>query len=438
MPATTRRRVRQRAKGPIDPRFGERLRLIRQARGLSQAELAAGEFSKGFISLVETGRTRISLRAAEVLATRLHVTVSELMDTVPGDSRSLELSLTRAETELLAGRPQQSLKLLGPARTATGPAKVRVARLRGRALLASGRPKEAITAFEEALRHAAQLQQQEVRVRLLFDLTQAHEALDEPGEAVALALQAEAALRGGVLVDRTLELQVRASLALGFMRLGDGGSADREAERAAALAQDVSDPRALAGIYVTLTTTREEQGDLEGALAYAHRALEAMRQLGQSAAVVAALNNLAWIHGLRREFDRADEVLDRAGAQAIADGLGGISAALDATRAEARLAQGRAADALKFASQAAERQDATGQTHGLALLLVAEALGALGRPPAAVRQAYARAITALRERPARLRARAHRSFATYLRRHGKAAEALTEAEKALDLLEGRT
>jgi len=435
MPATTRRRVRQRAKGPIDPRFGQHLRLVREARGMSQAQVAGSDFSSGFISLVETGRTRVSLRAAQVLAARLNVTVTELMESAPDDSRGIEISLARAETELLAGRPEEALKRLS-ARASGTLAKVRVGRLRGRAHLASGRPAEAVKALDDALRLASQLGHDELRVRLLFDLAQAHEALDEPGEAVALALQAAAALHGAQLVDRTLELQVRASLALGFTRLGDGASAAKEAQRAAELAQDVSDPRALASLYVTLTATAEASGDLEGALAYAHRALEPMRQLGQSIAVVAALNNLAYVHARRREFVRADEVLDRAIAKVATDGLTGITAALDATRAEARIAQGRHAEALALATHAAEARDASAQTHGLALLLVAESLAALGRPGTAIRPAYARAISALHGRPARLRARAHRSFAAYLRRHGRAGDALDESERALDLLEG--
>src|SRR2546427_6040031 len=103
MPATRhRRRVRQRAKGPVDPGPGERVRTMRVARNLTQADLAGGEFSKGFISLVETGRTRMSLRAAGIIADRLSVSVAELL--VPGStSEELEIALVRGETELRAG-----------------------------------------------------------------------------------------------------------------------------------------------------------------------------------------------------------------------------------------------------------------------------------------------------------------------------------------------
>lgn len=68
-----KRIVRQKAKGPVDPTIGLRIRQYREARNMTQAALAQPEFSKGFISLLETGRTRISVRALGVIARKLGV-----------------------------------------------------------------------------------------------------------------------------------------------------------------------------------------------------------------------------------------------------------------------------------------------------------------------------------------------------------------------------
>jgi len=57
-----------------------RLRQLRQATGITEAQLAGRDFSKGFISLVETGGARASLRAAQLFAERLHVPLAELVD----------------------------------------------------------------------------------------------------------------------------------------------------------------------------------------------------------------------------------------------------------------------------------------------------------------------------------------------------------------------
>jgi len=75
-----KRVVRQRSKGPIDARFGRRVRDLRVGAGLTQAQLAGADFSKGFISLVETGRTRASLRAAQIFARRLGVPLADLLE----------------------------------------------------------------------------------------------------------------------------------------------------------------------------------------------------------------------------------------------------------------------------------------------------------------------------------------------------------------------
>jgi transcriptional regulator with XRE-family HTH domain len=48
-------------------------------RRMTQADLAGSDFSKGFISLVECGRTRMSLRAAGILAARLDVSLGALL-----------------------------------------------------------------------------------------------------------------------------------------------------------------------------------------------------------------------------------------------------------------------------------------------------------------------------------------------------------------------
>jgi hypothetical protein len=80
-------------------------------RRMTQAELAGSDFSKGFISLVECGRTRMSLRAAGILAARLDVSLGVLLGESPATDTGLEAALTAAlrrseELERLAHRTQ--------------------------------------------------------------------------------------------------------------------------------------------------------------------------------------------------------------------------------------------------------------------------------------------------------------------------------------------
>lgn len=107
--------VNQRPKGPVDPRLGRRLKRFRLMRRMTQAQLAGADFSKGFISLVECGRTRMSLRAAGILAARLDLSVGVLLGESAATDTGLEGALTEAlrrseELERLAERTQVEVR----------------------------------------------------------------------------------------------------------------------------------------------------------------------------------------------------------------------------------------------------------------------------------------------------------------------------------------
>ncbi len=435
MPSIRPRIVRQKAKGPIDPAFGMRVRTLRQAQGLTQQALAGKDFTKGFISLVETGRSRVSLRAAEIIANRLGVPATDLLGPL-GDSRRQEVALLQIEGDLAAGRAEAALvRLKSVSRQGPLSFRARTYRLEGRALLALGRARDALGPLETAARLFREQGAKDAKVRALFDLATAHARLDHPGEALALALQCEAALQSGEIVDRTLELRVRSLLAIAFMRLGDAASADLQSERAASLAQDVVDPWALANLFSTLTVARQEQGDLDAALYYATKALDAMRVLEDGASFIAALNNLGWVYGQRGAHKRALETLDRAESMAEQRKLNGLRGMILASKAEVRLHAGQGDAAIELAEAAAGIAEASEQARGLALLIRAEAIAASDDSVARVKAAFARAIEMLRNEPTRIRARAHKSLGTYLSGHGRTTEALAELQRALNLLD---
>ena len=61
-------------------RFGERLRQLRIARGLSQVEMAHQfGIDRGHISEMESGKKNVCLPMLEVLARGFRVTISELL-----------------------------------------------------------------------------------------------------------------------------------------------------------------------------------------------------------------------------------------------------------------------------------------------------------------------------------------------------------------------
>jgi transcriptional regulator with XRE-family HTH domain len=68
---------------PLQQRVGERIRHARRQRGQSLAELGNDVLSRSFLSLVERGRSRISLRALELVADRLELPLGYFVDEQP-------------------------------------------------------------------------------------------------------------------------------------------------------------------------------------------------------------------------------------------------------------------------------------------------------------------------------------------------------------------
>jgi transcriptional regulator with XRE-family HTH domain len=65
---------------PIAARFGERLRKLRIAKGLSQVEMAHQfGIDRGHLSEIETGKKNVCLSLLEDLADGFGITISELM-----------------------------------------------------------------------------------------------------------------------------------------------------------------------------------------------------------------------------------------------------------------------------------------------------------------------------------------------------------------------
>src|SRR5947208_4476089 len=146
---------------------------------MTQADLAADDFTKGFISLLETGRTRVSLRAAEILALRLGISAADLIATGANQS-GLELALLRGEQLLSAGKASESIKILETVATkATGVLRARALRARGRALVEVGRAREGLVLLEDASRGFEAAGMRELQVRTIFDRALAHAHLHE-------------------------------------------------------------------------------------------------------------------------------------------------------------------------------------------------------------------------------------------------------------------
>lgn len=239
-------------------------------------------------------------------------------------------------------------------------------------------------------------------------------------------------MSSGAVIDRTLELKVHALLAGAFARMGDTASADLQAERAAAIAKDVVDERALDTLYASLVALRRDQGDLEGALVYARKALQLHERAGREADAVHAWNNLAWIYLERQQFGRAEDALAKAERLRRERNLGALGH-LQVTRAKLELARGRPAEALTRAHAAAADASLQRTSRAQAQFIVARALAATDAPLADVRAAFDEALARYEAEPLRRRARVHEAYAEVLAARGRADEAYAQAQRALKL-----
>ncbi len=433
--ATRQRRVvRQRAKGPVDPRLGRKVRELRLLRGFSQLDLAGPDFTSGFISLLETGRTRVSLRAAGILAQRLGVPVAELMASAAPSESNLEIELLRGEQELSAGRADVALQLIGDAlKRATGLLRARALRSHGRALLEVGRPREALKQLEEATHAFEALDQHELAVRSLYDRAIAHARLDEPGNALTHALECETAMKTRGFVDRTLELQLRSLLATIFARMGDDESSDYQAQRALALADDVVDTEALAQLYSTLSMTRQHEGDLDSALRYAKKSLSLFEELGREHAIGQLWHNLATVYLRRKDHQRAADALEHAERIASVAKVGSLDARLLSLRAQLAADRRQSGAARKFAQAAVDHPASSAKTRGRALLTLARVAAGQKAPLAEVRRLLDAAVKAFATEPPRVRGEAHAAYAAILAERGQWKDAYREAQRTLEL-----
>jgi tetratricopeptide (TPR) repeat protein len=433
---TKQRRVNQKAKGPVDPGPGLRVRRFREARGLSQAQLAGADFTKGYVSLVETGRSRMSLRAAQIIASRLGVSVGTLLQPAAAETSGIELEVLRAESDLSAGRFREALASTRKLeRRVSGLLRARLLRVRGRGLTQSERSIEAVTALDEALRLFRAAGDREMVARTLFDLALAHARVEQLGEALNLAMQCEQAINSSDVVDRTLELQVLSFLASALVTLGDVGAADLRTERAKAVAQDVTDLRAVANLYMSLAITQEGKGDLEAAMAYARKSLLAYEELGNRAAVGSSWNTIGWVFVKRGQLQRAAEALDRSEEVGRATNDGRLLAYVLQTRAELALAKGDIHSAMQLAEQSIDHPDAPSRCRALSLLVHARALAQTNASASDVTRAFERTFKALRPHGRRQLASAYEAYFEALTARGRLKEAGAAARTAMELMQ---
>src|SRR5919202_976652 len=118
--------------------LGQRIRRVRQERGLTLAQVAGDDFSRAFLNQVEMGRSQPSTRVLRVIASRLGAPLDYLLE---GRAVALEgeLAVERARLALARGRPHRALDLLAGSLGDRSPVGSEARLTAAEALLALGR-----------------------------------------------------------------------------------------------------------------------------------------------------------------------------------------------------------------------------------------------------------------------------------------------------------
>lgn len=309
--------------------LGMRLREARRARGLSQEALAKPEFTKSYVSAVERGKARPSLKALELMAGRLGIPPGELLAAprppidepdIPALDEDLAYQLDHlkmllhrqqftAARDLLASAEDDYVPYLGGMRLAT---RYRFHRIRALIYLHSNEPGPALADLATALDLAGQLGDPQEVERTRNVLGSAYYMQDYPQQALDLHTTCLHAIHTGVVKDLNLKLNIYSNLANDYWALGQFAQAARIYHEALQISADLDNPERQAAIQWGLSISYRSQGDLNRAKLYAARAL-ALYDLAANRRESGQMHyNLAAILTERGEHAEAERHLDAA------------------------------------------------------------------------------------------------------------------------------
>lgn len=242
---------------PATMTLGQKIRAARLERGLTQDQLAAGHFSKTYVSALELGRIRPSVKALAYLADQLDLPVSYLLGEDQGelgrDQGLLDLATLRYD--LLLGDPAAARARFAQMDSSSLDQRHReeLHLLEVELCLAEDRPIEAQRLLNEML--VTPRRPLEPRLSTYADHLAACTslALGQPGIAAQIAGRALTALRGSEVSDLYLELSILVTL----MKANAGTStAEALAQRSEIerLAEQASDPLRVAALHYQMAT----------------------------------------------------------------------------------------------------------------------------------------------------------------------------------------
>jgi len=249
--------------------LGARLRKARTEAGLSQGQLGAPHFTRAYISAVELGKIRPSVKSLEFMAAKLGKPTSYFMEEQGAATRDREVrARVRHAAQLVAeGRSREAIRQLEDLLVvSSGRQRAEIQRMLGRAYTDVGDSGAAIAQLNDALTAFVRMGDTENALRARAQLGAALVLGKSYAEASVHLEQVLASFAAGTAKDPLVKLQALHHLGIIFYDRGDFPTALSHFDRALLEGQDVGDPRFLGSTYAASGMSRYQTGDFEGAI----------------------------------------------------------------------------------------------------------------------------------------------------------------------------
>jgi tetratricopeptide (TPR) repeat protein len=341
--------------------LGTRVRTLRKTAGLTQTELAAGRFTKEYVSQIERGKTRPTTDTVVWLAERLGVDPDLLVTGVSAGERSRwEAMLARADSLNERYEHAAAASQFAEVRAAARAAGARDLELRalageGWARLQEGELNDASALLTEARALSEDGGFSDIeRADVLFRLGACRYQLSSISTAIALFDTALELADHSELPNDLLRAQILRWRSRCYRRQRDWHAAREDVERALELAEGLSDHRAAAQVYFQASLVAEREGHWVLARSYAERARAYYEELADRENVGRLLNNLGGLTYLLGRPDEAIAYLQDSLRVLLDEGIDEEAAHVITSLAEIYVDTGRPAEAETQARKALE------------------------------------------------------------------------------------
>jgi tetratricopeptide (TPR) repeat protein len=276
----------------VATRVGKNIREVRTKLGLTQTQLAAPEFSISYISAIERGKIRPSLKALSILAKRLDVPLTFLLEGSPegvreaqavgyspadsGPGQKIDVDLLQANVLIQQHLYEQAHALLAPIQPdrVTMEQAYRLFFLRGHIHLGLQEHQEAVVDLRAALTQGEGLNDIEYIERARNVLGKAYFLLYNYTLAMENHQRCYNAIENGQIVDPVFALDVYNNLAGDYFRHGDLEKSVEFYHRALATLEGMSrDAQSFARKYMEIGQNYKALGKLSIAREYMVRSL---------------------------------------------------------------------------------------------------------------------------------------------------------------------